>query len=301
MPLPSPPSDAPVPSSPRPPRRGGLLAGLRGLVAAPEYPGDENRTRRARLFHLSYLFCAAWLIIMLLGGLVGNRIPARLSLTLLVMGALGLVPYVWVRRGRLEAGVTFWLGYCYVAATVGLAMLGTIRAPALGFYLVLVICAGYVFGGRGMIAMVGLSSLAVAGLIVAETRGWLPQPDYRVSVTQWVTATAFFACVGWLTLAAERQIRQSLRRAEQEVAERRRAEAELRETNRRLEEALASVRTLNGLLPLCAWCRKVREDAGYWSALENYVAAHTDATFTHGICPDCEAKHFGGRECRKVE
>jgi hypothetical protein len=47
------------------------------------------------------------------------------------------------------------------------------------------------------------------------------------------------------------------------------------------------VETLRGLLPICAWCRKVRDDSGYWKQLEEYVSTHTQAEFSHGICPDC--------------
>jgi hypothetical protein len=52
------------------------------------------------------------------------------------------------------------------------------------------------------------------------------------------------------------------------------------------------------MLPLCAWCRRVRSDAGYWEQIEAYISSHSDATFTHGMCQDCERVHFPdlGRE-----
>ena len=55
---------------------------------------------------------------------------------------------------------------------------------------------------------------------------------------------------------------------------------------------MASIRTLRGMLPLCAWCRRVRSDAGYWEQIEAYISSHSDATFTHGICQDCLRKQF---------
>ncbi|MBK7975203.1 MAG: response regulator transcription factor [Deltaproteobacteria bacterium] len=64
----------------------------------------------------------------------------------------------------------------------------------------------------------------------------------------------------------------------------------LAERVRDLEKALAKVRTLQGLLPVCAWCRKVRSDQDYWESFEAYVSDHTDATVTHGICPDCRER-----------
>ena len=50
------------------------------------------------------------------------------------------------------------------------------------------------------------------------------------------------------------------------------------------------IKTLSGLLPVCSWCKKVRDDRGYWEQLEQYIASRTDASFTHGICPDCMKK-----------
>jgi hypothetical protein len=57
-----------------------------------------------------------------------------------------------------------------------------------------------------------------------------------------------------------------------------------------LTRALEDVRQLTGLLPICAWCKKIRDDKGYWSQIENYVASHSGVVFSHGICPECAAK-----------
>ncbi len=57
-----------------------------------------------------------------------------------------------------------------------------------------------------------------------------------------------------------------------------------------LQEALANVKTLGGMLPICANCKKIRDDKGYWDQVEKYISKHTDAKFTHGICPDCGTK-----------
>ena len=65
---------------------------------------------------------------------------------------------------------------------------------------------------------------------------------------------------------------------------------ELEETVRQLEEALAKVRTLSGLLPVCAWCKEVRNDDGYWEDVQTYLSRHTDVLLSHGICPSCADK-----------
>ncbi len=59
---------------------------------------------------------------------------------------------------------------------------------------------------------------------------------------------------------------------------------------RELEDALGRVKQLQGLLPICAWCKKVRRDENYWQSVEGYVVEHTDARFSHGICPECREK-----------
>jgi hypothetical protein len=54
-----------------------------------------------------------------------------------------------------------------------------------------------------------------------------------------------------------------------------------------LQEALAKIKTLSGILPICASCKKIRDDRGYWNQVEAYVRDHSEAEFSHGICPDC--------------
>lgn len=65
----------------------------------------------------------------------------------------------------------------------------------------------------------------------------------------------------------------------------------------RLEEALAQIRRLSGLLPICASCKKVRDDRGYWTQIEAYVRERSEADFTHGICPECAARLYPEVAC----
>jgi hypothetical protein len=57
-----------------------------------------------------------------------------------------------------------------------------------------------------------------------------------------------------------------------------------------LQKALDEVKTLKGLLPVCAWCRKIRNDDGYWQQMEDYIETHSSAQFTHGLCQECASK-----------
>ncbi len=69
---------------------------------------------------------------------------------------------------------------------------------------------------------------------------------------------------------------------------------ELRRVNHDLERTLAVVKTLKGLLPICSGCKKIRDEKDYWNEVEIYVMQHTDAKFTHGLCPKCLEKYFPG-------
>jgi DNA-binding response OmpR family regulator len=57
-----------------------------------------------------------------------------------------------------------------------------------------------------------------------------------------------------------------------------------------LEDAMASVKQLQGLLPICSYCKKIRDDGNYWHRVESYIAGHANVRFSHGICPDCTGK-----------
>ncbi len=59
-----------------------------------------------------------------------------------------------------------------------------------------------------------------------------------------------------------------------------------------LEKALSEVKTLKGIFPICASCKKIRDDKGYWNQIESYIRYHTEAEFSHGICPDCAKKLY---------
>jgi methyl-accepting chemotaxis protein len=90
------------------------------------------------------------------------------------------------------------------------------------------------------------------------------------------------------------------RRVEERTAELSVANEELLRLNRekelaidRLQEALDKISTLRGLLPICAACKKIRDDEGYWNQIETYISKHTEAEFSHGICPDCAKELYG--------
>ncbi|HSM92027.1 MAG TPA: PAS domain S-box protein [Anaeromyxobacteraceae bacterium] len=78
----------------------------------------------------------------------------------------------------------------------------------------------------------------------------------------------------------------------QDITERKQSEVERERLIGELKAALADVKTLRGLLPICAHCKKIRDDRGYWNRIETFIRERSDAQFTHGICPDCAKRFF---------
>ncbi len=78
-----------------------------------------------------------------------------------------------------------------------------------------------------------------------------------------------------------------------DITERKQAEKEREKLINELKEALVNVKTLSGLLPICANCKKIRDDKGYWNNLEGYIQTHSEAEFSHGMCPKCSDELYG--------
>jgi hypothetical protein len=87
--------------------------------------------------------------------------------------------------------------------------------------------------------------------------------------------------------------------ASRELARRQQVEIEHEKVIEELQRTLAKVKTLSGFIPICAWCKSIRSDKGYWESVEQYVHNHTDATLSHGICPICAEKAMPARSLKK--
>jgi PAS domain S-box-containing protein len=77
-----------------------------------------------------------------------------------------------------------------------------------------------------------------------------------------------------------------------DITERKKAEEERERLIGELQEALAEVKTLSGLLPICASCKSIRDDQGYWQQIEAYIRDHSEAEFSHSVCPECAKKLY---------
>ncbi len=101
-------------------------------------------------------------------------------------------------------------------------------------------------------------------------------------------------------LGEMRRVRAELSSAQLEIERRKQAERENERLIEELRHAFAEVKTLRGFLPICANCKSVRDDAGYWQQIERYIEEHSEATFSHGICPDCMGELYPEFDAARV-
>ena len=81
-----------------------------------------------------------------------------------------------------------------------------------------------------------------------------------------------------------------------DISKQQEIESEREKLSTELKDALSKVKKLSGLLPICAGCKKIRDDTGYWNRIEAYIREHSEADFSHGICPDCAEKLYPDRD-----
>ena len=86
-----------------------------------------------------------------------------------------------------------------------------------------------------------------------------------------------------------------------DVTERKGAEVEREMLIRELQKALSDVKTLKGIIPICASCKKIRNDKGYWEQIESYINKHSEADFSHSICPECAKELYPDFDSHKNE
>lgn len=119
------------------------------------------------------------------------------------------------------------------------------------------------------------------------------EPGYRLTGSlQLILFVVVGVILSWLSSELRRLRWKALALAQQrnEVLE------SVRKTLEERDAALENVRVLSGLLPICAGCKKIRDDSGRWQQMESYISAHSQAKFSHGMCPDCARRYYAELE-----
>jgi diguanylate cyclase len=286
--------------------------GSRGRPTVARFTPERIARRRRVRFRglaasgISYLVDVAILALYVVVGTTAAHVP------LLYAGAAGLVTlasYVLYSTRIGEKAEDFFLSgwQVLVGTTIQLGFLA--YAPEVGVVFITVLFLVFGFGALRVSVpkAAGLLGMATVGLAVVVTM--LPVQSIvplSTAPERWVTVLTMVAALGratWLGRVGNtyRQIltdrsaslRQLTVTLEQQVADR---TAELSSANAALErlvaERTAEIKTLQGVLPICAHCKKIRDDAGAWNQLEAYIGSRADVQFSHGICGQCMSEYY---------
>ncbi len=138
-----------------------------------------------------------------------------------------------------------------------------------------------------LVYIAGGMTLLYGVAMLVRTLYWILSPPRGLFVNTGVNSAFFISVLIFEIWTGLLIMMMNNRRMEEEL---KRNEDELRGHVDKLEKAMSEVKVLRGLLPICSSCKKIRDDRGYWNHLEAYIDEHSEASFTHGLCPECALK-----------
>ena len=272
------------------------LLQIKDWIAPPVFIDSEEKSHRASLLTITLQIVFVFILITFINNFISGKTSAAvLVIDLLVIGLCFLLR-IWMIRGNITQVATAVIALGLILNAVSVISQGTIRTPSTSVFILLIFTAGLLVSPRGVVITTLFSGLILMGIYIAEKNGQLPLPNFTIHFSHWVNYAILFGIGGSLSYFAYQSTRLTLYRLYEEIAERKKTEAEKGQLIVELEEALAEVKNLSGLLPICASCKKIRDDKGYWNQIESYFETHSDVLFSHGICPDCNENLYGDKE-----
>jgi signal transduction histidine kinase len=214
-----------------------MLKAVKRWFQAPNFPEDEDQTRSALLLSALLNTFIIALPVIVAGLILEGPVPRRGTIFVLLsvtwVALLGL-RFVMIAGSVAPAGIsTVFLMFTII--TLVIYNLGTIRAPATSFYILVVVMAGLIVSRRAIFWTAGVSALSIINVMIAEINGLLPKPDLTVRVAQAVTFTVAMWITSILLFLAVQSIDQAMARAREELTARTQSEAALQQTNAHIE------------------------------------------------------------------
>ncbi len=217
---------------------------------------------------------------LVLGDLPGLESFNRLLSIIFSLLSLGLALAAWKSRhaGRLNLLLSIWW-----LAAIATVCIGNTSYPAESnlfmVFDILIPVAIYVLFPISLQIQAGLAAVFTLLDFSVFANGHSLQPgDSAFIAVAFVAAHVIGIVTCWYLHVSRRQQFFQQRKEQQQ--------------RRKAETLLEEIKMLRGILPICSYCKDIRDDRGYWHEVEKYIATHSEADFTHGICPDCMAKHF---------
>ena len=118
----------------------------------------------------------------------------------------------------------------------------------------------------------------------------------ELSASEFIASILFLIPLNFLGIIILRSMNRIRRKEYIAMIQLKQADEEKQTAILDLQKSLAEVKTLRGFLPICARCKNIRDDKGYWNRIETYLKNHTNAEFSHGLCPDCQKELYGDQE-----
>lgn len=240
---------------------------------------DAERTRRRQL--IAFLSSFGIPVISVFGAIdffEGDSLELLVDLILIAILVVGLIAIF--RHNQDRAAYRIGLNVLALAVLYNVAI-GAGKGAALYWVFVLPLLLFFFQGRRdGLISVLFVFFLLFLMLFLP---GLVHSHDYGLKTgLRFFLSFSFVTVLGYGLEASRYRFSDMLRREHDELLN----------EKANLEEALKQIKTLTGLLPMCANCKKIRDDRGYWKQLESYLQEHSDAKFSHGICPDCATELY---------
>lgn len=156
-------------------------------------------------------------------------------------------------------------------------------------YFLIVLIAAFTTSLRQLIGLSSILCLAYGGILYFElNQAGSVDESHLLRIPILLIMAAFYGVFAEMVRKERRQKAGLI----DYIAALKQAEEERERLIGQLQEALAGIKTLHGLLPICYSCKQIRDDKGYWNQIDTYIRDHTEAEFTHGICPACARKLY---------
>lgn len=279
------------------------------------YPGTgagfNEKAQRIRLMRW-YMALGAYGIVFMavyLANMVGmDRMPQEMIWLFLLVGLTGNVVFGFLfttHRNLKFKDPSLTLAQMLFSDVWGVIPLYFM--PRARMLIILLILLSFTFGMlrlnlRDHIKVDLFIAFSYGSVLVAEYLRHAPGFDVQIELFQYgltMVILAWFTFFGTYLSNLRHKLRKQnaeIQKANEEirfeVAEKEKAQLEKDKLIVELREALGNVKTLSGLVPICSSCKKIRDDKGYWNQLEAYLRDHSDAQFSHGICPDCAKRLY---------
>lgn len=263
----------------------GLMNVMKNLPTASVYATRSNYRRHVMLK-------TAVIILAILGAIFSliNFQRGLIFFTIMEGGVFVfcLVLLYLLRRPKLLSPLSFI--FVLVTYSFGLTLFGTPGThPSVFIWIALGPAVAFFLLGKRAGIFIGIPFLSLATFLFLWTHLSEPNMMPLVAFANVIISMFSYFILAWFYEITRAETEEALVK---DIAEKEQTEKEKEQIIHRLENALAQIKVLSGLLPICAVCKKIRDDQGYWKQIESYIHEHSEVQFSHSICPECAKKIY---------